>query len=241
MHSSRSACASGAFQPCQCNGSKFGAFNAKDALDVQASERRRWKYIATRAHTAVMHEMGHSVGLRHNFVGSSDALNYRPQYWQLRTKNGTVSTECTELSKRAELRRTSVLRPHDAGRGGGTAHMFMHSSVMDYAGESRKTSWVWALMILQQLECSMAIRFRFSRQDLTDGDQNGLGCSIKWTTLAVFWASPGSGTQSTMHYSQLRTIYDLIDCQPVEIDTFKPRYWDTEVDGEWHQYSMVTS
>ena len=31
-----------------------------------------------------------SVGLRHNFVSSSDALNYRPQYWQLRTKNGTV-------------------------------------------------------------------------------------------------------------------------------------------------------
>ena len=32
--------------------------------------------------------MGHSMGLRHNFTGSIDALNYHPEYWQLRTRNG---------------------------------------------------------------------------------------------------------------------------------------------------------
>ena len=37
--------------------------------------------------------MGHSVGMRHNFVSSSDAFNYRPQYWQLRTQNGTLGEE----------------------------------------------------------------------------------------------------------------------------------------------------
>lgn len=31
------------------------------------------------------HEMGHTVGLRHNFAGSTDALNYGRQYWQIRT------------------------------------------------------------------------------------------------------------------------------------------------------------
>jgi hypothetical protein len=31
------------------------------------------------------HEMGHTMGLRHNFSGSTDALNYHDRYWQLRT------------------------------------------------------------------------------------------------------------------------------------------------------------
>jgi hypothetical protein len=30
------------------------------------------------------HEMGHTMGLRHNFSGSSDALNYGDMYWQLK-------------------------------------------------------------------------------------------------------------------------------------------------------------
>jgi hypothetical protein len=31
-----------------------------------------------------LHEVGHTVGLRHNFSGSADALNYHPRYWELR-------------------------------------------------------------------------------------------------------------------------------------------------------------
>jgi hypothetical protein len=31
------------------------------------------------------HEIGHSIGLRHNFASSWDSMNYPPQYWQLRT------------------------------------------------------------------------------------------------------------------------------------------------------------
>ena len=68
---------------------KFGRFDASDDLSVQLERAEKIRtYIAQRAHTAViLHEMGHSIGLRHNFVSSSDAMNYRPQYWQLRTEN----------------------------------------------------------------------------------------------------------------------------------------------------------
>lgn len=31
------------------------------------------------------HEMGHTLGLRHNFAGSTDALNYGKDYWNIRT------------------------------------------------------------------------------------------------------------------------------------------------------------
>jgi hypothetical protein len=38
--------------------------------------------------SVIAHEMGHAMGLRHNFAGSWDALNYHTEYWQLRTRNG---------------------------------------------------------------------------------------------------------------------------------------------------------
>lgn len=31
-----------------------------------------------------LHEIGHTMGLRHNFSGSTDALNFGPKYWELR-------------------------------------------------------------------------------------------------------------------------------------------------------------
>jgi hypothetical protein len=46
------------------------------------------QWIREQFHISVIaHEMGHSMGLRHNFTGSFDALNYHPEYWQLRTRN----------------------------------------------------------------------------------------------------------------------------------------------------------
>lgn len=41
------------------------------------------------------HEIGHSLGLRHNFSSSWDAMNYAPQYWQLRTNEGQSTATCT--------------------------------------------------------------------------------------------------------------------------------------------------
>jgi hypothetical protein len=38
--------------------------------------------------SVIAHEMGHSMGLRHNFAGSFDSLNYHTEYWQIRTRNG---------------------------------------------------------------------------------------------------------------------------------------------------------
>jgi hypothetical protein len=34
--------------------------------------------------TVAMHEVGHNVGLRHNFASSTDALNYFPEYWNIK-------------------------------------------------------------------------------------------------------------------------------------------------------------
>ncbi len=41
-----------------------------------------------------LHEIGHSLGLLHNFTSSWDSLNFDPQYWQLRTHEGASTTSC---------------------------------------------------------------------------------------------------------------------------------------------------
>src|SRR6185503_11389210 len=70
---------------------KFPPVGGESAMDRQARNQRMFQYVRDYYHHAVMaHEMGHSIGLRHNFVSSSAPLFYRPQYWQLRTKNGAV-------------------------------------------------------------------------------------------------------------------------------------------------------
>jgi hypothetical protein len=56
---------------------------------VYARNQSLHQWLREEFHQSVIaHEMGHSMGLRHNFAGSWDALNYHTEYWQLRTRNG---------------------------------------------------------------------------------------------------------------------------------------------------------
>lgn len=41
-----------------------------------------------------LHEVGHSLGLLHNFTSSYDSMNFNPQYWQLRTQGGDSTQSC---------------------------------------------------------------------------------------------------------------------------------------------------
>ncbi|MEZ4228040.1 MAG: hypothetical protein R3B89_02675 [Polyangiaceae bacterium] len=41
-----------------------------------------------------LHEIGHSLGMLHQFASSFDSVNYNPQYWQLRTQEGAASGSC---------------------------------------------------------------------------------------------------------------------------------------------------
>jgi hypothetical protein len=45
------------------------------------------------------HEMGHTMGLRHNFSGSTDALNYNDNYWKIRTGMPAAQWDANKLSE----------------------------------------------------------------------------------------------------------------------------------------------
>lgn len=61
------------------------------------------------------HEMGHNLGLRHNFEASSDALNYGRAYWDLRGEGGLALEEMTPEQVDAGMRRHQYASIMDYG------------------------------------------------------------------------------------------------------------------------------
>jgi len=68
---------------------KYGSLSAKER-----GERIYDDLVKETIKGIGLHEIGHSLGLRHNFASSWDAPNYDPQYWQLRTAEGKATAEC---------------------------------------------------------------------------------------------------------------------------------------------------
>jgi hypothetical protein len=97
-----------------------------------------WQRLRTDIYRGVMlHEIGHTLGLRHNFGASADALNYKPEYWPLRTRN--IGAEPPEtvgdiLERACELVNEDNDEACTAMRDG---RMIEHqySSVMDYGAK----------------------------------------------------------------------------------------------------------
>jgi hypothetical protein len=54
-------------------------------------------------HAVTAHEVGHTVGLRHNFSGSFDSLNYLPRYWDLRSADGTMRPRAWDPISQQEI------------------------------------------------------------------------------------------------------------------------------------------
>jgi hypothetical protein len=105
-----------------------------------------------------LHEVGHNVGLRHNFRASYDAMNYFPKYWELRQKgtqstrryvginyeNATVNSvpfaggDCGDFGKKGTVRARFVDCPGgaiSAEEVEGGIHEYTYSSIMDYGSE----------------------------------------------------------------------------------------------------------
>ena len=60
----------------------------------------------------VAHEVGHTLGLRHNFEGSSDALNFFDEFWDLKKETLSFGAPMTENQKNAgmtELQYSTVM------------------------------------------------------------------------------------------------------------------------------------
>ncbi|MBL9022670.1 MAG: hypothetical protein JNL21_10755 [Myxococcales bacterium] len=220
---------------------KFGKFNAKDDKKVQLERAEKMrKYFANKFQYAVMaHEMGHSIALRHNFVSSSFAYAYRPQYWQLRTKDGTVTEPCTDVSESGEeCIGPRYFDPPTQEEQDGLIWMFSHSSVMDYPGELTQD------MIGLGIYDFAAARFFYGdvMSVYNDGAEYNISNNRVSQTLLNITGNFGGilgwdyvdrgGGQ--IHYTQVQEILKVIKpetCAAVDANAFRPKSYDESRHG----------
>jgi hypothetical protein len=203
----------------------FGSVDPKDAAKVAEHRDRIYQWARQEYSVGVFsHEFGHSMGLRHNFAGTFDSLNYDTRYWQLRTRNGAVTAPCaagtTDGTGCVGPRYNDPLTDEEINGGIGG---FATSSVMDYPGDQSLD------MFLMGKYDRAALRFGYGGVvDVWAADGmkvDGTGKAKAYEALAfddppglfgvVGFPQPGSSDSKYLHYSQYGAEFGLTRaCHP---------------------------
>ena len=174
-------------------------------LDPEAIRQKLRKDIFL---AVTLHEVGHNMGLRHNFRASWDAMNYFPDYWKLRSGAATsagaqrfagidpatgaikgvpyAGTDCSAANRKGTMRPRYI----DCAGGAtsvdevkGHVREFQYSSIMDYGAEFNSD-----LMGLGQYD-KAAMKFSYSDQGyvevFTDAKQDNTTL-LRWAALHAF-------------------------------------------------------
>jgi Met-zincin len=167
------------------------------------------QWIREQFHTSVIaHEMGHSMGLRHNFTGSYDALNYHTEYWQLRTRNGK-ELACTDATtphtNGADCVGPRWVDPVTDQETNGFIWKWASTTVMDYPGDLTQD--------MNDIGSYDKAAMRLGYADLVDVERNATVTSARGNNLMQaldgfggIWGFPIGGA----HYSTYNDTYRLL-------------------------------
>lgn len=218
---------------------KFGAFNPGASAKEQADHAEKIRnYIKQKyQYGVIIHEMGHSIGHRHNFVSSYFAYGYRPQYWQLRTNDGTLTTKCEDVSATGEdCVGPRYFDPPTETESDNLISMFQQSSVMDYPGDLAQD-----MIGLGAYDFAAARMFYGNVVAVHADEQNRLDAINDETILNISNTFGGIvGYQyvrkggTTIHYTEMQQRMKLVqDCATVNVEDFRPSNWNEEAYGVW--------
>lgn len=204
--------------------------------------------LAARLHRQVtLHQIGRAVGLEPNHAASSYAFGYRPQYWQLRTRNGAVDARCTGAAPPAGCVGPRYLdAPTVEERAQLADSLFARSSVMEIPGDpldAFATLGSYDIEALRLLHADVvSVGLGLTRDDWTPTALGTLDDPSRAARLDLhgagdllgFRAQGGDGTP--MSYAELGPTLGLVtDCHTVDVEAFRPEIenvlWDPLLDG----------
>jgi hypothetical protein len=218
---------------------KFGQFNPSDSKAAQQERAERMRHwLSRRMHTSVIvHEMGHSIGLRHNFVGSSDAFGFRPQYWQLRTRDGAVTQACTSLTPNGEgCVGPRYYDPVTTEEKNGMIWTWQHSSIMEYPGDITQDLLGLGMHDFASARMIYGDAVAVFAEDSYKEMPRSQSMLDKMDNFGGILGIQPSWFGENYHYSLMQKNLDLIrDCEVVaDPSVFRPASWDESRDGVWH-------
>lgn len=156
--------------------------------------------------STALHEVGHTIGLRHNFAGSYDAMNYPKTYWDLRTQNGAKQPRPRYLDPPTQQELEGVTLP--SGLGAGESE-FMQSSIMDYGANFNSD-----IHGLGKYDLA-AVKFGYGRtvevfNTTRDAYQLGaLQAGVTYGEALPFVVDCGGNNYTSVHYTKLPQLVDL--------------------------------
>ncbi|CAN5472271.1 hypothetical protein BH09MYX1_BH09MYX1_11720 [soil metagenome] len=167
------------------------------------------QWIREQFHVAVIaHEMGHSVGLRHNFAGSQDSLNYHNQYWQLRTQNGKEPL-CKDVFTPNSDGATCVgprwMDPVTEDEVNGLIWKWGSTTVMDYPGDATQD-----MNGLGPYD-KAAMRFMYGQTvDVDEDSGDGTDKGKAYVGVLDGFGGIGGYTVGNVHYTQYQDKYKVL-------------------------------
>jgi len=163
------------------------------------------EYAAQFIHHGVLaHELGHSLGQRHNFTASADAINYQDHYWDVRGRGHAAG-----IRPRYEYLADPADGQYESQEElDGRVEEFTYSSVMDYKGLNEDAHGIgrYDMQFIKNGYVGMVEAFRHV------ADHDG-ALTYSANTAGNGYSSPldlrdyGRGIVRGLHYSQIPSFF----------------------------------